>query len=47
LDKCRWFKHQKFNQPFEIKEQNPCNLWEWSPQNYSSTGRDQITNCEI
>jgi len=35
----------KFNQPFQIKAQNPGNPWEWRPQNYSGTGRDQITNC--
>ena len=26
-DKRRWFKHRKFNQPFEIKAQNPRNPW--------------------
>jgi len=29
----------KFDQPFEIKAQNPCNPWEWRPQNHSSTRR--------
>jgi len=41
------FKHWTFYQPFEIKAQNPCNPWEWRPQNYSSAGRDPVTNCEI
>jgi len=27
----RWLKHRKFNQLFEIKAQNPCNPWEWTP----------------
>jgi len=40
LYKRKSFKHWKFNQPFEIKVQNPCNPWEWRPQNYSGTGRD-------
>ena len=31
-NKGRWFKHQRFNQPFEIKAQNPCNPWKWRPQ---------------
>jgi len=44
--KRRWFKHWKLDQPFEIKAQNPCDQWEWRPQNYSGTGRDPITNCE-
>jgi len=46
LDKRRWFKHRKFNQPFEINEQNPRNSWEWRPQNYYGTGRDPIANCD-
>jgi len=39
LYKKRWFKHWLFDQPFEIKAQNP---WGWKPQKYSSTGRDPI-----
>jgi len=31
-----------FDQPFEIKAQNP---WGWKPQNYSGAGRDPTTNC--
>ena len=38
-----WLKHRLFDQPFEIKPQNP---WGWKPQNYSGTGRDPIKNCE-
>jgi len=45
-NKHRLFKHLKFDQPFEIKVQNPCNPWEWRPKNYSGTGRDPITNCD-
>jgi len=37
LYKRRWFKHRKFDQPFEIKAQNSCYPWEWRPQNYSGT----------
>ena len=39
----RWFKHKLFDQPFEIKAQNP---WGWKPQIYSGTGRDPITNYD-
>jgi len=46
LSQRRWFKHRKYDQPFEIKAQNPCNSWEGRLQNYSGTGRDPITNCE-
>jgi len=42
----RCFKHRKYDQPFEIKAQNPYNSWGWRLQNYSGTGRDPITNRE-
>jgi len=44
--KRRWLKHQKFDQPYEIKAQNPCYPWEWRPQSFYITGKDPITNCE-
>jgi len=49
LYQSRWFKHQKYNQPFEIKAQNPCSPREWRPQNYSGTGEilSQIVKKEM
>jgi len=46
LYKRRSIKHRRFDQPFVIIAHNPCNPLGWRPQNYSSTGRDPITNCE-
>jgi len=35
----RRFKHQMFDQPFEIKPHNPCDPWEWRPRKYPDTRR--------